>query len=190
MSIDKQQKEFYRLFSRHGSGDALVEIEPRDVALLAHIAALDLHGPAGDWMMPQYKQIAQKNFFEISHRDTAALGEMTIERAHALLNSCGASNPNNIIFLYLKNLCELHRRRFKFTNILKRQPFPLAEQIAPRCLVEYGNCGDDLLFAWMNWRKWIYDIDNRCAQDTGYLFEPLLASCLGGVSYQVALIRY
>ena len=32
----------------------------------------------------------------------------------------------------------------------------------------------------MIWRKWIYDIDNRSAQETGYLFEPVLASCLGG----------
>jgi hypothetical protein len=34
----------------------------------------------------------------------------------------------------------------------------------------------------MSWRKWIYDIDNRSAQETGYLFEPILASCLGGSS--------
>lgn len=32
----------------------------------------------------------------------------------------------------------------------------------------------------MSWRKLIYDIDNRSAQETGYLFEPILASCLGG----------
>ena len=32
----------------------------------------------------------------------------------------------------------------------------------------------------MTWRKWIYDIDNRSAQETGYLFEPILASSLGG----------
>ena len=30
------------------------------------------------------------------------------------------------------------------------------------------------------WRKWIFDVDNRAAQETGYLFEPVLASCLGG----------
>ena len=36
--------------------------------------------------------------------------------------------------------------------------------------------------SWMIWRKWIFDIDNRSAQETGYLFEPILASCLGGES--------
>jgi len=54
------------------------------------------------------------------------------------------------------------------------------DQIGPRVLLEYGGCDTTLLANWMVWRKWIYDIDNRSAQETGYLFEPLLASCLGG----------
>lgn len=40
----------------------------------------------------------------------------------------------------------------------------------------------ELLGNWMLWRKWIFDIDNRSGQETGYLFEPLLASCMGGVA--------
>jgi hypothetical protein len=39
---------------------------------------------------------------------------------------------------------------------------------------------DSLLASWLVWRKWIFDVDNRAAQETGYLFEPVLASCLGG----------
>jgi hypothetical protein len=31
------------------------------------------------------------------------------------------------------------------------------------------------------WRKWIYDIDNRAGQETGYLFEPIIAYAIGGV---------
>ncbi len=54
------------------------------------------------------------------------------------------------------------------------------DQIEPRVLIEYGCCDVELLANWMVWRKWIYDIDNRSAQETGYLFEPVLASCLGG----------
>lgn len=45
----------------------------------------------------------------------------------------------------------------------------------------YGVCSSDLLADWMEWRKWIFDIDNRSAQETGYVFEPILASCLGGI---------
>ncbi|MBE0341833.1 hypothetical protein E4V51_12375 [Paenibacillus sp. 28ISP30-2] len=48
--------------------------------------------------------------------------------------------------------------------------------------MEYGNCNDALLFNWLHWRKWIYDIDNRSAQETGYVFEPIIRSCLGGES--------
>jgi len=182
MTISKQQREFYKLFSQHGSGDSLVEIAPKSIVLLAHIAFLDLHGSDSEWMMPQYKAIAKKDFFTISHRNIEILDEMTVQEAITILQSCGALNSENIIFLYLKNLCELYRRRFKFMNILKNQPFPLVEQIGPRCLIEYGNCDATLLFTWMSWRKWIYDVDNRIAQETGYLFEPILASCLGGSS--------
>lgn len=38
MAISKQQKVFYRSFSQHGSGNALVEVSPEDVSLLIHIA--------------------------------------------------------------------------------------------------------------------------------------------------------
>ena len=64
--------------------------------------------------------------------------------------------------------------------LLSSQPIPNMDQIGPRSLLEYGECDTTLLANWMVWRKWIYDIDNRSAQETGYLFEPLLASCLGG----------
>jgi hypothetical protein len=32
------------------------------------------------------------------------------------------------------------------------------------------------------WRKWIFDIDNRAGQETGYVFEPIIASAIGGVA--------
>ena len=54
------------------------------------------------------------------------------------------------------------------------------DQVGPRGLLEYGICDNDLLNSWLIWRKWIFDIDNRSGQETGYLFEPILASCLGG----------
>jgi hypothetical protein len=54
------------------------------------------------------------------------------------------------------------------------------DQVGPRGLLEYGICDNDLLNTWLIWRKWIFDIDNRSGQETGYMFEPILASCLGG----------
>jgi hypothetical protein len=36
------------------------------------------------------------------------------------------------------------------------------------------------------WRKWIFDIDNRAGQETGYLFEPILAHAIGGFPVSAA----
>lgn len=82
--------------------------------------------------------------------------------------------------LYFHNLAMLHKRRLKYRRILSTQPKPTMNQIGPRSLLEFGGMPDKLLASWLVWRKWIYDLDNRSAQETGYLFEPVLASCLGG----------
>lgn len=84
---------------------------------------------------------------------------------------------------YFRQLCELHKRRLKFHGILQAQPLARMEQVVPRCLLEYGLRPAETLASWLVWRKWLYDIDNRSAQETGYLFEPILAAALGGVPY-------
>ncbi len=84
---------------------------------------------------------------------------------------------------YFKCLCGLHKRRVKFGKILEVQAIPKIETIVPRCLLEYGMRPAESLASWMVWRKWLYDIDNRSAQETGYLFEPILTASIGGVSY-------
>lgn len=84
---------------------------------------------------------------------------------------------------YFGKLCELHKRRIKFKRILQTQAFSSVEPIAPRCLLEYGLMPAETLASWLVWRKWLYDIDNRSAQETGYLFEPILAAAIGGIPY-------
>lgn len=84
---------------------------------------------------------------------------------------------------YFKCLCELHKRRKKYSLILSAQPLAKMIQVSPRSLLEYGLIPDNVLPSWLTWRKWFYDIDNRSAQETGYLFEPILASALGGIPY-------
>lgn len=182
MPITRQQRVFYKTFSQHGSGSALVEVDPKDVVLLIHIAYLDIFESEPVWFSAPFCRLAKESFYTITPKKVEALPSVSIEEAVNYLQLSGATNAENVIYLYLKNLSELWRRRFKFYNILKTQPFPLTEQIGLRCLLEYGNCEDALLFSWMSWRKLIYDIDNRSAQETGYLFEPILASCLGGES--------
>ena len=136
MPVTRQQRVFYKTFSQHGSGTAMVEIEPKDVVLLIHIAYLDIFENEPDWFSEPFCQLAKESFYTITPEKVAELPGVTVEDAINYLQLSGATNTENVIYLYLKNLSELWRRRFKFYNILKTQPFPLTEQIGPRCLLE------------------------------------------------------
>ena len=81
---------------------------------------------------------------------------------------------------YLSCLAALHKRRKKYALILRAQPIPRMIQVSPRALVEYGGMNVNALASWLTWRKWFFDLDNRSAQETGYLFEPILTAALGG----------
>jgi hypothetical protein len=81
---------------------------------------------------------------------------------------------------YFACLAELHKRRLKFRRILSTQPLPTKDQVGPRGLLEYGVIPTRELVALLSWRKWLYDIDNRVAQETGYLFEPIITGAIGG----------
>lgn len=81
---------------------------------------------------------------------------------------------------YLSCLSEIHKRRRKYAKILAAQPMPTMVQVSPRSLVEYGTMEPEALASWLTWRKFFYDLDNRSAQETGYLFEPILAAAIGG----------
>lgn len=82
---------------------------------------------------------------------------------------------------YLGCLTKLHQRRRKYGLILQRQPLPTMVQVSPRALMEYGpDVPPEALASWLTWRKFFYDLDNRSAQETGYLFEPILAAAIGG----------
>ena len=81
---------------------------------------------------------------------------------------------------YLRCLSELHKRRRKYAMILAAQPMPAMVQVSPRALMEYGRLDAEALASWLTWRKFFYDLDNRSAQETGYLFEPVLAAAIGG----------
>ena len=83
---------------------------------------------------------------------------------------------------YFFCLATLHKARLKYEGILRSQPIPTIDQVGPRCLLQYGSLSPGALAAFLFWRKWIFDIDNRAGQETGYLFEPILANAMGGVS--------
>ena len=82
---------------------------------------------------------------------------------------------------YFACLAALHKARLKYERILQTQPLPTVDQVGPRGLLQYGCVDTRALAPFLLWRKWIYDIDNRAAQETAYVFEPIIASAIGGV---------
>lgn len=84
---------------------------------------------------------------------------------------------------YVACLSRILRARLKYQCVLETQSLPTMDQVGPRSLLQYGTVDDSSLASLLVWRKWVFDIDNRAAQDTGYLFEPILAGAIGGVPY-------
>ena len=95
-----------------------------------------------------------------------------------------ASMPD--VDTYFSCLAALHKARLKFERILQRQPFATMDQIGHRGLLQFGSMSPAALVAFLAWRKWLYDTDNRAAQETGYLFEPILAAAIGGAPVSAA----
>lgn len=81
---------------------------------------------------------------------------------------------------YFGCLATLHKARLKYEAILRTQPVPTIDQVGPRSLLQYGTLTPTGLAGLLLWRKWIYDIDNRAAKETGYVFEPIIAASIGG----------
>ncbi|EGJ33706.1 ApaLI-like restriction endonuclease [Moorena producens 3L] len=163
----------------HGSGEAQVIISDGELSSLLSIA-IDNLGWSHDHLQIIKVNVPDDDYYNIpiSWFDSIAESDIRAEDVISALTAC--FNQDNDFALFIENLSALHRRRVKYQRILSSQPMSNMDQIGPRSLLEYGGCNTTLLANWMVWRKWIYDIDNRSAQETGYLFEPLLASCLGG----------
>lgn len=64
MPVTRQQRVFYKTFSQHGSSTAMVEIEPKDVVLLIHIAYLDIFENEPDWFSERFINLPKKVFMQ------------------------------------------------------------------------------------------------------------------------------
>lgn len=172
-------RSLYSKCKIHGSGDAQVVLSDGELLSLISIAISDL-GWSTEELGIDALALPNDTYYQIpldwfdEQKNNGAASNVVVNA----LTAC--FNKDNDFGLFIENLSALHRRRVKYKRILSTQPLPNMDQIGPRVLLEYGGCDTTLLANWMVWRKWIYDIDNRSAQETGYLFEPLLASCLGG----------
>jgi len=172
-------RNLYSKCKMHGSGDAQVVLSDGELLALIFISVSNLDWSPEELGIPSM-QLPNEEYYQIPliWFDSQEAIQIESDTIISYLNSC--FKKDNDFALFIENLSALHRRRVKYKRILSTQPIPNMDQIGPRVLLEYGSCNTTLLANWMVWRKWIYDIDNRSAQETGYLFEPLLASCLGG----------
>jgi hypothetical protein len=84
---------------------------------------------------------------------------------------------------YFYCLATVHKARLKYERILKAQALPTIDQVGPRGLLQFGSVSPRALAGFLFWRKWIFDIDNRAGQETGYVFEPIIAHAIGGVPF-------
>ncbi len=173
--------QLYTKCKMHGNGDAQVMLTDHELLVLLKLSFMDL-GLDDLAIKVPHVDLPSCDYYKINleYFDQLSIDSNQSETILSMLSA--ASLASEDYYLYIQNLSALHRRRIKYRRILSTQSFPTMDQISPRTLLEYGLTDTNLLCNWMTWRKWMYDIDNRSAQETGYLFEPILASCLGGES--------
>ena len=71
---------------------------------------------------------------------------------------------------YFVCLATLLKARLKYARILEYQPLPTMDQVGPRALLQYGQMSAEALAGFLLWRKWLFVIDNRAGEETGYRF--------------------
>lgn len=181
MPIAAEIKKSFSAARILGNGDDRVALSENELFCLLSQCCRDLGLDAGISKLPALSSPPPSNDYYRLPLAWFQTQQAVCPSAAALvenLAACVAHEPD--FRLYFENLTTLHKRRVKYQRILSCQPKPTMNQIGPRSLLEFGGVDDGLLASWLVWRKWIFDVDNRAAQETGYLFEPVLASCLGG----------
>ena len=171
MALSQTQKAVWEKARALGSGGQAVRLNDAictyliariatDLELLAHFPEFGVEVPA---------------FFNSEDLDTLMIEGMS---PLPLFERLLAVNPDGD--MYFACLANLHKARLKYEVILEKQPIPTLEQVGPRGLLQYGKLSPRGLVAFLFWRKWFFDVDNRAGQETGYLFEPVIANAIGG----------
>jgi len=164
-----------------GNGDGQVTLSESEIFCLLHQACTDLHLAPSISKLPGLSVAAPHADYYRTPLSWYQIPQSSSPPAESLLLSLATCcDPIADFRLFFENLAALHERRLKYQRILSQQPKPTMDQVGPRSLLEFGVVDDGLLSSSVIWRKWIFDVDNRATQETGYLFEPVLASCLGG----------
>ena len=178
-TLDRETRQLINAARTLGNGPLSIYLDDNELLRLCAVIAADLQ--IVDIFDDRFSDVSlQGGYYSVplTWLRGPAVSAMPFQEVFTQMRLAEVDFPT-----YFKALCELHKRRLKFQLILEHQALPQLEQILPRCLLEYGLKPSETLASWLLWRKWLYDIDNRAAQETGYLFEPILAASLGGISY-------
>ncbi len=174
MTLGKSQLSLFTKATRLGSGKQGVELTDEACLALLAIAARDLD--ALEYLPEVCLRADGINLFSGA---PSALNIRLDQEPLAVFSKLVASGVPDVD-MYFSCLAALHKGRLKYERILATQPVPTIDQVGPRGLLMYGLLPTDALAALLLWRKWIFDIDNRAGQETGYVFEPILAGAIGG----------
>ena len=172
MALSQTQKAVWEKARALGSGGQAVRLTDAACAYLIARIAIDLG------LLEHFPELCEEvpAFFH-----SGELDDLVIEGVEplSLFERLVAINPDGD--MYFACLANLHKARLKYETILEKQAIPTLEQVGPRGLLQYGKLSPSGLVAFLFWRKWFFDIDNRAGQETGYLFEPVIANAVGEV---------
>lgn len=172
MVLSKAQSSAFEKARAPGSGGQAVSLSDSAVRALVALTARDLALSP----LAGLSTLDTREFYEFAPHDFALGGETSGLSAYDALLQIGPLDTDT----YFLSLAALHRARLKYANILRLQMTPSLEQVGPRGLLQYGELSAESLGSLLILRKWMYDIDNRAAQETGNLFEPVMAGAIGG----------
>lgn len=172
MGLTKIQQTIWGKARAYGSGDQAIGLTDGMCAYLVGRIVYDLG--------------LQENFPEVPHDlppffGSGDLKSLVIEGVCAKELFERLVKENADADMYFACLSTLHKARLKYEKILESQPVPTLDQVGPRGLLQYGKLTPASLAGLLFWRKWFFDIDNRAGQETGYLFEPVIAYAVGGI---------
>jgi hypothetical protein len=173
LTLDRTRRGLFEKARRLGTGAARITLDDNECRKIIGIIARDLG--IEDEKLTQPAELP--DFYSPEFVQWQSEGATGLGAFEALVNAV----TDGELFFYC--LAAIHLRRLKYQRILAAQPLPTLEQVGPRALLQYGMAPPLYLAALLFWRKWIYDIDNRAAQETGYIFEPIIAASIGGVPY-------
>lgn len=171
MSLTKMQAANWGQIKKGGSGAQATSLDDEQCSYLIGVIVNDL---ALNTKFPEIPQDLPP-FFTSQDLDTLVIKDLD---PLLLYEKLVQQEPD--ADMYLVCLAKLHKARLKYETILEEQPIPTLEQVGPRGLLQYGKITSSSLAGLLFWRKWFFDIDNRAGQETGYLFEPIIANAIGG----------